>query len=154
MNILDIGIVLVLLSFIVAGSKNGVIKECVSLVGIIIVIISCFLAVLISILFATSIGLISFIIEDANPLFWLYSKSLLIFGVVFPVEFFPGVLQSIIKVSPIYVICYGPAKLFVDFSYKSSITILIAQVLYVLIAWGICNLFYYKGVKKLNVNGG
>ena len=126
----------------------------ISLIGIITVIIACFLAVLISTLFATSIGLISFIIEDANPLFWLYSKALLVLGALFPVEFFPKTLQSVIRISPIYVICYGPARLFVDFSYKSALIILSVQVLYVFIAWGICNLLYYKGVKKLNVNGG
>ena len=39
LNIFDIGIILVLISFIVVGFKKGVIKELVSLVGIIIVFI-------------------------------------------------------------------------------------------------------------------
>ena len=44
MNILDIVIVLFLISCIVMGWKNGVIKETVSFVGIVLVLISLFLA--------------------------------------------------------------------------------------------------------------
>ena len=53
--------------------------------------------------------------NDNNSLYWLYSKVILVIGTLFPVEFFPQVLQPIIKMSPIYVVSYGPAKLFVDF---------------------------------------
>ena len=42
MNIIDIGVILVLLSFIILGFKRGVIKEAVSLVAIILVFILSF----------------------------------------------------------------------------------------------------------------
>ena len=87
-------------------------------------------------------------------MFWLYSKIILVLGTMFPIEFFPGVLQSIIRYSPIYVTCYGPAKLFVDFSYTSAIEILISQVVYLGISWLLCYTLYQKGVRKLNVTGG
>ena len=98
--------------------------------------------------------LISFYIEDANPFYWLYSKIILVIGTIFPIEYFPAVLQPIIKFSPIYVVSYGPAKLFVDFSTSMCIEILIIQVIYLVISFMICHLIYNKGVKKLNVNGG
>lgn len=143
---------------IVIGISIGILflKEfpTISLLGIIMVVISGILAVIINTMFITSIGLISFIIEDANPLYWLYSKMILILGTIFPIEFFPGILGTIIRYSPIYVTCYGPAKLFVDFDIKNAISIFIAQFIYLGIAWTICYALYRKGVKKLNVNGG
>lgn len=125
-----------------------------SILSLIIVLISGILAVVINSLLITFIGLISFIIEDSNPIFWLYSKMILILGTLFPIEFFPGVLAQIIRYSPIYVTCYGPAKLFVDFSYSNAIEILISQLVYLFIAWAMCYTLYRKGVKKLNVTGG
>ena len=125
-----------------------------SISSIIIVLIVGILAVLINSLLVTFIGLISFIIEDSNPIFWLYSKMILVLGVLFPIEYFPGVLAKIMRYSPIYVTCYGPAKLFVDFSYSSAITILATQTIYLVIAWALCYAIYKKGVRKLNVTGG
>ena len=122
--------------------------------GYAIVIVSGIMAVIINMMFVILIGLLSFIMEDANPIFWIYSKIILIIGVMFPVEFFPTALQGIIKFSPVYVVCYGPAKLFVDFSYEKAGPILLAQILYLVFVWMMCNLLYKKGVKKLYVNGG
>ena len=67
---------------------------------------------------------------------------------------FPEFLQPIIKLTPIYVITYGPAKLIIDFSLKNFVSILIAQIIYLIITVGLVVLLYEKGVKKLNVNGG
>ena len=125
-----------------------------SLPSVLIVLVSGILAVLISSLLTAFIGLISFFIEDSKPIFWVYSKMILILGVVFPVEFFPESLAVFIRYSPIYVICYGPAKLFVNFDYQTAVEILMSQVVYLIIAWTMCQLLYMKGVKKLNVTGG
>lgn len=125
-----------------------------SIPEIIIVLLSGILAVLISSLFITFIGLISFIIEDSNPIFWLYSKMILVLGTLFPIEFFPGILENIIRYSPIYVTCYGPAKLFVDFNYSMAAEIFVSQLIYLGIAWVMCIALYKKGVRRLNVTGG
>ena len=122
--------------------------------AILIVILSAILAILINAILVTFIGLVSFFIEDSNPLYWLYSKLILVLGVLFPVEYFPDAISKVIKFSPIYVICYGPAKLFVNFSYSSAIKILIVQIIYVFFSWAICYALYRKGVRKLNVTGG
>lgn len=143
---------------IIVGFSMGMVflKEfpVLSISAIIIVFLSGILAVLINSLIVTFIGLISFIIEDSNPIFWLYSKMILVLGVLFPIEYFPGILAQIMRYSPIYVTCYGPAKLFVGFSYQSAIEIIISQVIYLGIAWTMCYVLYKKGVRKLNVTGG
>ena len=121
---------------------------------IIIVIISMILAIIINTVLIICIGLLSFKIEDANPVYWLFSKVILILGTIFPIEFFPEYIQIFLKYSPVYVISYGPANLFVNFNYKTAINILAAQVLYLIVSYGLCAILYKKGVKKLNVNGG
>lgn len=122
--------------------------------SIIAVILTGILATVINTLLVIFVGLISFIMEDSSPLYWLYSKLILIVGTLFPIEFFPKLLQGVLKYSPIYVVSYGPAKLFVDFSIGKFISIIIAQIIYIIIAYALCMLIYKKGVKKLNVNGG
>lgn len=126
----------------------------INLVQIIIVFISMLLASCISTLLITFIGLVSFYIEDANPLYWVYSKFILILGTLFPIEFFPSILQPIITFSPVYVTSYGPAKLFVDFSWRLGFKVIIVQIIYLIGIYLLCFLLYKKGVKKLNVNGG
>ena len=118
------------------------------------VLLSCILAIIINILLIIFIGLISFFIEDANPFYWLYSKLILVVGTIFPIEFFPKGMQPIIKMSPIYVVSYGPARLFVNFEFNHFITIILVQIIYIVIAFTICHFIYKKGVRKLNVNGG
>ena len=125
-----------------------------SFVQVLAVFLSCIFATIINILLITAIGLISFFIEDANPFYWLYSRLLLVIGTIFPVEFFPQVMQPIIRYSPIYVVSYGPAKLFVDFNTNSFLNIIVSQIIYLVISFIICHAIYNKGVKKLNVNGG
>ena len=125
-----------------------------NLLSILAVLFTGIIATIISTLFIIFIGLFSFIIEDSNPFYWVYSKIILVVGTIFPIEYFPSVIQPILKFSPIYVTCYGPAKLFVDFSFNSFVSVILAQFIYIFIAYGLCSLIYKKGVKNLNVNGG
>lgn len=126
----------------------------INVISLILVFITMILATIISLLTMILIGELSFFIEDANPVYWIYSKVILIFGTIFPVELFGKILQKILKYSPIYVTTYGPAKLFVHFKYLDFIKLLGFQIIYILLIYFISLLIYKKGVKKLNVNGG
>lgn len=125
-----------------------------NILSILVIIIISFLAIIINTLLIIAISLVSFFVEDSSPFYWIYSKFILVLGTIFPIEYFPGFLQKILNYSPIYVVNYGPAKLFVDFNLSSAINIIFAQIIYILISYGICYLLYKKGVKKINVNGG
>lgn len=138
-----------IMGFIFLGSFPSL-----NILSIIAVLITGILANAISILLITFIGLFSFVIEDASPFYWLYSKFILVLGTIFPIEYFPTFLQPILSFSPIYVVSYGPAKLFVDFSWGNFASVFIAQVIYLFIGYLLCTLIYKKGVKNLNVNGG
>lgn len=138
-----------LIGFLFLGSFPAL-----NIFSIIAIIISSVFATTISILLITSLGLFSFFMEDATPLYWLYSKFILVLGTIFPIEYFPKAIQPILNFSPVYVVSYGPAKLFVDFSWNNLINILIVQILYIILSYMLCSFIYKKGVKKLNVNGG
>lgn len=125
-----------------------------SIINVLLIILTTIIAVIINTLLLIFIGLFSFFIEDSGPFYWLYSKLLLVMGTIFPIEFFPNYIQVFLKYSPVYVTSYGPAKLFVDFNYKTCSHILIAQIIYLTISYICCSLLYKKGVKNLNVNGG
>lgn len=112
------------------------------------------LAVIIGAFIIILIGLFSFNVENSEPIYWIYSKIVLILGTIFPVEYFPVFLQPIIKASPIFVTSYGPAKLFVDFKWETFISVLVAQIVYITIVYFLCVFTYNRGVRKLNVNGG
>lgn len=112
------------------------------------------LGVIINAIFKLSISLLAFWVEDATPFQWLYDKLILVVGTLFPVEIFPDGLQVLFKLTPIYTVCYGPAKLVVDFSTEKCVEILIAQLLYLAAGSVLMFWIYRKGVKKLYVNGG
>ncbi len=118
------------------------------------VILTSIFATVISILIVGAIGMLSFYIEDANPIYWIYSKLILVFGTIFPVEFFPGIIQTFLRYSPVYVVSYAPAKLFVNYSTSGLIEVLISQGIYMIILFLLTHFIYRKGVRKLNVNGG
>jgi ABC-2 type transport system permease protein len=120
----------------------------------IIFLISAILAVIVNTVLTIIIGLVSFYVEDSAPLYWVYTKLLLIFGTLFPVEFFPGILSTILEYSPIVALSYGPGRLFVNFSYDLAWKIILAQIIYIIVFYIIAKIIYKKGVKKLNVNGG
>ena len=144
--------------FVILGMLTGLLFlgsfPDLTIITVILVLLSGILATIISTLLIIFIGLVSFIIEDSQPFYWLYSKIILVLGVLFPIEYFPLVMQPILKFSPIYVVSYGPAKLFVDFSWTTCLNVFVAQIIYIGIGYFLCALLYKKGVKKLNVNGG
>ncbi len=117
-------------------------------------VVSILLGITINGVFKLCISLFSFWIEDTNPFQWLYDKLILVIGTIFPLEIFPRAMQPFLKLTPIYTVCYGPAKLTVDFTPEKFLEILGAQLLYLAVGLGAMFLVYGKGVKKLYVNGG
>ena len=117
-------------------------------------LLSVLLGILINSIIRIAISIISFWIEDSTPFHWVYDKLILVLGTLFPVEMFPEVIRPIIKCTPIFVVTYGPARLIINFTFSNFVNILIAQIVYLVIAILIVLILYERGVKKLNVNGG
>ena len=125
-----------------------------SIIGFIAAVITAIFGVIISMIICITLGLFAFFMEDSQPLYWIYSKVILVVGTLFPIEFMPKFLQPILTYSPIFAINYGPAKLFVEYDPIFLVRVIITQVIYLVIAYLIAQLVYKKGVKNINVNGG
>jgi ABC-2 type transport system permease protein len=118
------------------------------------ILIVSFLGIMINAFIRITISVLSFWIEDAIPFHWIYDKLIIVVGMLFPVEMFPVWAQPFIKASPIYVVTYGPAKLFIDFSYEVFLKVISMQAIYFAVSLILLLVLFQKGVKKLNVNGG
>ena len=141
------GLLATILGFIFLGGFPNL-----NILSLLCVILTIFLATIVSSLFIIFIGLFSFFIEDSGPFYWVYAKFILIIGTIFPIEFFPKFIQPIINYSPIYALSYGPAKLFVDFNFNIFLSVLFSQIIYIIIGSLLCSLIYKKGVRNLNLN--
>ena len=113
-----------------------------------------FFAVLIFGMVKILISLSAFWVEDSHPFQMVYQKFILIFGVLFPLEMFPKVIQTIIKFTPVYGVSYGPAKLLIDFNLDILTSVLLSQIITIIVVSCLLAIVYRRGVKKLNVNGG
>lgn len=117
-------------------------------------LLSLFLAVLLTCIIYGAIGLLSFWIEEATPFTWIVSKMQLLLGVFFPPEFFPAWLQPIITYSPVYAMVSGPAKLLASFDWNLFLTVSISQIAYIALFIALGALLFKSGTKKVNVHGG
>ncbi len=119
-----------------------------------LVLLSLFLGIFVNTFLRMTISILSFWVEDCLPFHWIYDKLLIVVGTMFPVEMFPLWAQPIIRLTPIFVVTYGPAKLVIDYSLSMAIQVIASQAAYLLVSLGLLLLLYRKGVKKLYVNGG
>lgn len=101
------------------------------------------------------IALAAFWVEDNEPFFWIHNKFLLILGgVLIPVDFFPGWLNSFAAALPFTDIFYGPARLFVRFEAETALHLFATQAAWCAALALLLALVYRCGVKRVNLNGG
>lgn len=146
------------IAFGIMGTALGIIFvgpiQNLNLANLPLILITVFLGVLINSILRITISIFSFWIEDSMPFHWLYDKLILTLGTLFPIDIFPKVFRPILKCTPIFVVTYGPVKLLINFTIENFIQVLIAQIIYLVVAFGLAIILYERGVKKLNVNGG
>ena len=101
------------------------------------------------------VGLGAFWIEDTSGLFLIYSRgTMIIGGVLLPIELYPQFLQPILKVLPFANIAYGPARLFVHPS-LSELLLILARQLFGVALLGTAVYFAYRiAQRRVFVNGG
>lgn len=107
------------------------------------------------ILFHTTIGLLSFKLQDSTPIFWIWQRCSFLFGgLVIPIDFYPSYLKTVSYFLPFASLLYSPARLIIDFNVENFLIALGG-----LLFWGIVALFlagrlYIRMLKSLKVNGG
>ncbi len=100
------------------------------------------------------LGLLAFWSEDNSAYFWIYSKLVLMLGLMLPVEYFPDRLEAVVRYLPFSYITYGPARLVIAFSWERFLQTAAVQAVYIALAVLLAILVYRKGVRQVNVNGG
>ncbi len=119
-----------------------------------LVLLSLLLGIFVNTFLRMTISILSFWIEDCLPFHWIYDKLLIVVGTMFPIEMFPLWLQPVIRVTPIFVVTYGPSKLVIDYSLPIALKVIAFQLIYLVVTLFFLLLLYRRGVKKLYVNGG
>jgi len=101
------------------------------------------------------LGISAFWMEDTTSFKYVYEKIIFILGgMLIPLEIFPEWLRIISAKLPFSYIAYHPAKLFVMFSFKSFLWIMLAQLSYVIFFGIILVILYKLAVRKVNLHGG
>jgi ABC-2 type transport system permease protein len=101
------------------------------------------------------IGLAAFISEEVAPYEWIYQKFAFIFGgLLIPLDFYPGWLQSIAHALPFPSMLYGPARLFVSGDLNLFTSVLWQQVVWIILLGVLLSFAYRRGLAFLSVNGG
>ena len=104
---------------------------------------------------AVMIGLLAFVSEDVSAYMWIYQKLAFVFGgMLIPLDFYPGWLQTIARALPFSSITYGPARLFVTPTTELFISVMTLQIVWIVILTLLLTFAYRRGVAYLTVNGG
>lgn len=101
------------------------------------------------------IGLAAFIAEDVAPFEWIQQKLAFIFGgLLIPLDFYPGWLQTVARFLPFSSSMYAPARLFVAPDPTAFASLIGLQVMWIIILAMLLTLAYRRGLAYLTVNGG
>lgn len=101
------------------------------------------------------IGLMAFVAEDVAPFEWIYQKLAFIFGgLLIPLDFYPGWLQTAARFLPFSSMIYAPARLFVAPDTSGFASIVGLQLFWIAALILVLSLAYRKGLAYLTVNGG
>ena len=102
-----------------------------------------------------TIGLFAFWTENTESFSLIFSRlTLVLGGVLAPLEIFPQPLRSIAQALPFSAILYGPSRTLVHFELASFIRLLEQQVLMIAIGGLILFAVYQIAIRRVNINGG
>src|SRR6266487_1969687 len=102
-----------------------------------------------------SIGLLAFWTEETQPFVFIFSRlTLVLGGVLAPLEIFPQPLRSIAQALPFSAILYGPARTLIHFELNSFVGLLIQQALTIVVGSVILLVIYQVAIRRVNIDGG
>jgi ABC-2 type transport system permease protein len=144
---------------------NGVLAALVALVfagpphltwmGLVVWPILVFLAISIEFICYFGIGLLAFWTENTQPFSFIFSRlTLVLGGVLAPLEVFPQPLRSIAEALPFSTILYGPARMLVHFEASRLVGLVIQQLLTLGIAGLLVLGLYTIATRRVSINGG
>jgi ABC-2 type transport system permease protein len=101
------------------------------------------------------IGLAAFWLEDTTGLTLIYSRMTMILGgMLIPLELFPDGWQQILRVLPFSAIVYGPARIFVTGDPQVFLSVLIQQIVAILVFAFVIRIVYNLALRRVFSHGG
>lgn len=114
-----------------------------------------FLALSIDFIMHFSIGLLAFWSEETQSFSLIFSRlTLVLGGVLAPLEIFPQPLRNIAQVLPFSTILYGPSRTLVHFETARFTGLLVQQFATLGVGIVIMLTIYHAAVRRVNINGG
>ncbi len=102
-----------------------------------------------------AIGLLAFWTEETQAFAFLYSRlTLVLGGVLAPLEIFPQPLRSIAQALPFSTILYAPARTLVHFEWDRFGWTLLQQGVTLLVGSVLLFGLYSLAMRRVNINGG
>lgn len=102
-----------------------------------------------------AIGLLAFWTENTQPFSFLFSRlTLVLGGVLAPIEVFPQPLRGIAQALPFSTMLYGPARTLVNFDIRIFVALLLQQGVTLLVASLILMGLYTLVARRVSINGG
>ena len=144
---------------------NGIVAGVVALIfvgvphltwmGIVAWPLVAFMALCIDFVAYFSIGLLAFWTEDTNSFSFVFSRlTLVLGGVLAPLEIFPQPLRGIAQALPFSAILYGPARTLVHFELYPFLGLLEQQSITVVVGCVIMLALYSVAIRRVSINGG
>jgi ABC-2 type transport system permease protein len=104
---------------------------------------------------AAGIGLLAFFFEDTSAFRLIYQKiNFVLGGLLLPVDFLPGAVQSVARLLPFNLVLYAPSKLFVAWDGEQFMQMLGLQIVWIGILGVLLTLLYRYGARRVSINGG
>ncbi len=101
------------------------------------------------------VGLCAFWMEDTTGLVFLYSRiTMVLGGMLIPIELFPESWQSVLRVLPFSSIVYGPARMFVRPDFAEFVQLIVRQGLSIAVFSLVVYLVWNACLKRVFANGG
>ena len=102
-----------------------------------------------------SIRLLAFWTEETNSFTLIFNRlTLVLGGVLAPLEIFPQPLRSIAQALPFSAILYGPARTLIHFESAPFVGLLWQQIITLAVGSLILLVLYRIALRRVNINGG
>ncbi len=123
--------------------------------GVLTLPLTVLMAACIDFVFYFSIGLLAFWTEETQSFNLIFNRlTLVLGGVLAPLEIFPQPLRSIAQALPFSAILYGPSRAFVHFEWDRFAWVLVQQASMVTIGSLLLLGVYSIAIRRVNINGG
>jgi len=101
------------------------------------------------------LGLLAFWLGDINPLWWVFQKSLFVFGgMMMPLRLYPDVVRRVAPFTPFPATLAGPASLVLDASVAKAIHLVVTLGAWSAITAVGLSVLYRRATLTLTFNGG